>query len=224
MRTPEQQAVVAMLAKNFQIEPEKILFLKREKPLEPWLNYEALTSIARKSGRFRGLSEHFSTYIQELKQLVHSATVIDSDGFQYTRSGAARLGETLAEGDEPDEHSLAAARALRLALDSAGFDPMKAASVVPLELNLNHQEHAIRDEAASRLKDLRQIHSMAAQKGLIRPSDEDPAKNDMTRYRQWLAENFNGVGSAVGFTPASRAIAINMLRELPASSPAGLTN
>lgn len=213
-RTPDQQAVVQQLVEQFRIDPEKVLFLKREKPLEPWLNYEALTTIARQSGRFRSLSEHFATFDAGLKQVVHSATVIDANGFEYTRSGAARLGEVLFEDEEPDEHSLAAARALRLAFDSAGFDPVKAASVVPLDLTLSHAEHAQRDEVASRLKDLKQIHLLAAKKGLIRPSDEDASRNDMTEYREWLAQHFEGANSAAAFTPAQRAIAINLLREL----------
>lgn len=217
-RSQEQQAVVQGLVDRFQIDAEKILFLKPRKPLEPWLNFEALTAIARQSGRFRGLSEHYSTYIEALKQLVHSATVIDSDGYEYTRSGAARLGETLFENEEPDEHSLAAARALRLAFDSAGFDPVKSTTIVPLgdlKLASSRAQDQARIEALARSKDLGTIHMLAAQKLLIRPSEEDASKNDMTRYRAWLAQNFNGVESSEGLLASERAIAINLLRALP---------
>lgn len=218
-RSPEQQAVVQQLVDRYQIDAEKILFLKPRKPLEPWLNFEALTAIARQSGRFRGLSEHYATFIgPPLNQLVHSATVIDSDGFEYTRSGAAGIGEMLPGNEEPDEHSLAAARALRLAFDSAGFDPVKAATIVPLgDLKLSPLLNAdqARIEAAARAKDLGTIHMLAAQKLLIRPSAEDASKNDMTRYRTWLAENFNGVESSEKLLASERAIAINLLRALP---------
>jgi hypothetical protein len=214
-RTPEQQAVVKQLVDRWQLDPERILFLKKHKPTEPWLNYEALTVIARGSGRFRSLSESFSTLVPGLNHVVHTATVVDAEGFDFTRSGAAAVGETIVPGEEVDEHDLAATRALRKALDSAGFDVVKASNVIAIDLNLTKDQHTEQHEAQVRLKDLRLIHALAAQKGLIRPSDDDPSTNDMSAYRKWLAETFNGAGSAAGFSAADRAIAINALRQLP---------
>lgn len=213
--TSGQQAVVKQLVDRWSLDPERILFLKAHKPTEPWLNYEALTVVARGSGRFRSLSESFATFVPELKHVVHSATVVDSEGFDFTRSGAAAIGETLFEGDVVDEHDLAATRALRKALDSAGFDIVKASSVVAIDLNLPKEEHRERDEANARLQDLRTIHKLAAQKGLIVPLQEDASRNDMTAYREWLAEHFEGASSAAGFAATNRSIAINLLRQLP---------
>jgi hypothetical protein len=212
-RTAPQEAVVQQLVEKWKLDRDKILFLNPNKPTEPWLNYDALTIIARGSGRFRSLSEHYSTFIQELKHVIHTATVVDSDGIEYTRSGAAAIGERLFADEEVDEHSLAATRALRSALDSAGFDVVKASSVI--DLNLPREQHTQQDEANARVNDLRQLHAIAARKGLIVPSAEDESRNDMTEYRAWLAEHFHGAGSAAGFTAAERAIAINLLRQLP---------
>jgi hypothetical protein len=212
-RTPEQQQIARLLVERWNLDPDKILFLKNGKPTEPWLNYDALTVIARGSGRFRSLSEHFSTFVPGLNHIVYSATVVDKDDFGYTRSGAASLGETL-DGEEVNTHDLAATRALRKALDSAGFDVVKASSVVAIDLNLPKDEQAVQDETNSRLKDLRTIHMIAGRKGLIVPAEDDPAHNDMTAYRNWLKENF-GVITSAGLSPANRAIAINLLRQLP---------
>jgi hypothetical protein len=214
-RTPGQQMIVQQLVDRWKIDPNKILFLKSGKPLEPWLNYEALTVIARSSGRFRSLSEQFSTFVPGLNHLIHIATVVDSEGFEYTRSGAAEIGETVADDEDVDEHSLAATRALRSALDSAGFDVVKGSSVIPIDLNVPKLERTPQDEPRERINELRLLHLLAAQKGLIKPADEDPSRNDMSAYRRWLADNFDGAGSAAGFSAANRAIAINKLRLLP---------
>ena len=215
-RSTAQMQVVNLLAERWSIDPDKILFLNSKKPLEPWLNYEALTGIARQSGRFQSLSEHFATFVGGLKTVLHSATVIDVEGREYTRSGAAKLGETL-DGEEVDVFNLAATRALRLAFDSAGFDPVKATAVIPIDLKLppTAEQHDAAQEAQARIKDLRTIHALAARKGLIVASEQDPSTNDTTKYRAWLAEKFDGRGSAGGFSAADRAIAINELRQLP---------
>lgn len=211
-RTAEQQAIVDQLGQSFEIDTEKILFLNRLKPLEPWLSYDALVAIARRSGDFSQISESYSEYIPELKQLVHTATVVDPQGRIYMRSGAATIGEKLVNEEAPDEHSLAAARALKAVLDAAGFNPLKAASVV--ELKLPPKEHLEADQAASRLNDLKIIHLLAAQKGLIKPHEDDPETNDLKPYRDWLTANF-GVNTAAKLGPADRAAAINMLRGMP---------
>jgi len=222
IRTPEQQQVVQQLVDRWKLDPERILFLNPRRPTEPWLNYDGLTTIATASGRFRSLSESFSTFVAGLNHIVHTATVVTVEGFDYTRSGVASIGETLFEGDEVDEHDLAATRAMRKALDSAGFNVVKASSIIAVDLNLPAQpphtlsldQHNAVQEARTRIKDLRLIHMLAAQKGLIVPAEDDPSRNDMTRYRQWLADNFEGVSSAAGLSPANRSIAINMLRTL----------
>ena len=209
--TPQQQEIVKQLADRWKLDPERILF-KKKKPLEPWLNAEALTIVARGSGRFRSLSESFSTFVPGLNHIIHTATIVDADGFDFTRSGAAAIGEQTIEGDEYDEHDLAATRALRKALDSAGFDIVKASSVVPIDLDLTKEGHASEDETSARKSDLRAIHAIAEAKGLIAPADG--GRKDMSSYRAWLMEEF-GVESAAGLTAATRAIVINKLRLLP---------
>jgi hypothetical protein len=212
-RTPEQQAVVQRLVQEFGIDAEKVLFLKKGKPLEPWLNYKALTRVAKLSGRFRGLAEHFATYVEPLRQVVHSATVTDKDGFEYTRSGSATIGEQLFDGDEANADELAASRALRAALDAADFDPVNAGAQ-PLDLQLSAPEHVVADSAISRANDIKAAHKIARDKGLIRPSPDDASLLDMTDYRAFLTQGFN-VNSMVGLKPYERAALINALRELP---------
>lgn len=212
-RTDAQNAVIAALAENFEIDPTKILFLNREQPLEPWLPADVLMGIARQSGLFKAINEEFATYIEPLKQVVHVATVIDPEDRIFTRTGAATLGERLGDSVEPAEpHSLASARALKAVLDAAGFNPAKAAPV--LKLRLPPEEHAIADQATSRTNDLATIHTIARDKGLIRDPKDGTNNLDMTAYRAFLAESF-GVNTAAALSPEERSALINRLRELP---------
>jgi hypothetical protein len=216
-RTREQELVIDALQMQFGLngaDTEGILFLDRSKKLKPWFPYDVGLTIARQSDDLGGIEEHYISYIDPLRQVVHSATVTDARGRTFTRSGVAKIGEKLDNEETPDEHRLAGARALNAALDAAGFNPLKAGSSA-LELNLPPREHIAQDESASRRKDLKQIHLLAAQKGLIVPQEEDAARNDMTEYRKFLADNFQGRNSAADFSSAERAILINLLRELP---------
>jgi hypothetical protein len=211
-RTPMQQAVVDQLVRNFNIQGDRVLFLSRQDPIDPWIPYDQLVAIARQSGRFQSIAESYVEYISDLKQLIHSATVIDPDGRSYIRSGAATIGEKLPNEEIPDEHALAAARALKAALDAAGFNPVKAAPI--LDLNLQPKEHEVADQAESRRQDLKTIHALAEQKGLIVPLDEDASQKDFTAYRGFLETNF-GTKTTVSMGPSDRARVINALRNLP---------
>jgi hypothetical protein len=211
-RNREQQQLVARLADQFNIDPEKVLFLNKEKPLDPWLNYKALVEIARQSGEFKQIAEDFSEFIPPpLNQVSHTATVVNLQGQVFTRSGVATIGEMLPNESVPDEHDLAATRAMRKALDTAGFDPTKVSSPV-LDLKLPPDEHAAALERESRQKDLARIHILAEEKGLKVPIEGDEERSDASRYRAFLLERFpNSNGSAVGMDPATRAQLINAL-------------
>jgi len=222
-RTPEQNAIVNQLVQTFQIDGSKVLFLNEQNRNEPWLNYKALTRIGKLSGRFRSMAEHFATYIEPLREVVHSATVIDADGFEYTRSGSAKVGESLAAGEEADAHDLASSRALRLAFDAADFDPIKG-GIPTLNLQLSSDQHAAQDQALSRKNDLARIHMLAVQKGLIKPREDDPSQNDLTDYRDFIATNFAGVNTAAALKPVERAALINALNEYQTPARAGLAS
>lgn len=209
IRTPVQQEIVKKLAENFAIDGTRVLFLDPEDHTNPWLNSKALLAIARQSGEFKQVATTYTEYIEALKQVVWSSTVVDRNGLAYTRSGVATLGERLPNQEVADEHDLAGARALRAALDDAGFDPTKAAPV--LNLNLPPNEHAAAQEAQTRLKDLARIHILAAEKGLVVPRDDDSI--DRTGYRNFLKDNFEGVTTTAGMGPADRARVINALTE-----------
>jgi len=211
IRTPVQQEIVKKLVENFGIDGTRVLFLNPDDHSDPWLNSKALLTIARQSGDFKQVATTYSEYIPLLKQIVWSSTVVDQHDRGYTRSGVATIGEKLPNQEIPDEHDLAGSRALRAALDDAGFDVTKAAPAV-LNLNLPPNEHAVAQEAECRRADLARIHILATQKGLIVPSQDDPSRNDLAGYRDFLQHNF-GINTTAGMGPADRARVINALTE-----------
>ncbi len=205
-RTNRQQEIADSLAKQFDIDGERILFLNQDKPEEPWLNAEALTTIARRSGMFREIDEGFSQYVTVLDQVIHTATVVDAEGRRYTRTGVATRGES----SEIDDHGLAAGRAISAALTAAGFNPLRPGAVVVAESTRTITDQV--DEARLRTKDLKQIHSLGVQKGLI--TLLSGGGRDLTKYRDRLADKF-GVRSAGGLDAETRASVINYLQQLP---------
>jgi hypothetical protein len=213
--TPGQSDVIDKLKARFDIDEDRILFLDPEHPDTPWIPPGELTSIARQSEAFTNIAEGFDSFIPELKQIVHSATIVDNAGKVYTRTGVATIGERLSKfisnmvGDV-DEHSLAAARAISAALRSAGFDPFRSGSVV----SLGTIKRSTSDEATDRVNDLRTIHAIAQQKGMI-TSDETGLKNDR-RYRNWLFQHFE-VMSASRLDEPTRKRVINLLKQEPDS-------
>lgn len=206
--TVNQMTIRRQLGEQFQIDPERILFLNESKPEEAWLNAEALTTIARRSGNFQAISEGFDQFIEPLNQVVHVATVVDKIGHTFTRAGIATIGES----SEVDEHELAAGRAVRATLTAAGFNPLRPGAAVTLELNL--PQDAAADAAQVRTVDIRRIHALAEEKGLIQhlPS----GTKDVSAYRTMLKEKFS-VSTVVNLGPTERASVIHYLQQLPNS-------
>jgi hypothetical protein len=207
-RTNKQQEIAERIAREFEIDADRVLFLNSDKPEEPWLSAEALVTITRRSGNFRAIDEGYDQYIEQLKQIVHRATVTDSEGRVYTRSGVATIGER----EDIDDHALAAGRAVGAALRAAGFDPLKPGAVV--SSTPRQQAGAAQgDEANSRNTDLKRIHALAEEKGLIRRGPNDSI--DRTGYRAFLLANYNTT-TAVSLGEAQRASLINAIEQLPA--------
>lgn len=209
-RTAKQQEIAEQLARELDIDAERILFLNERNPAEPWLNAEALTTIARRSGMFREIDESFSQYVTALDQVIHTATVVDAEDRRYTRTGVATRGER----SEIDDHGLAAGRAISAALTAAGFNPLRPGAVVSLE-SKRESGGSISDqvdEARLRTKDLKQIHMLGVQKGLI--TLLPGGGRDLTKYRDLLGEKF-GVRSAGAMDAETRASVINYLQQLP---------
>lgn len=216
-RTPDQQAVIDALTENFDIDSEGIRFLNPNKKDEPWFPAEVLQSIARQSDRFHGIAVEFATYIEPLKQIVYITTVTDNNNRIFTRSGAAGINETIPGGDGgvADAHALAASRSAVSGLTAAGFNPMKAASVVP-DLRLSSSAQRREDETQARMNDVQRIHILAKQKGLITPRPGHP--DDRTEYCLFLSENF-GETTSVKLKPEQRAACISAMAELPDAIP-----
>jgi hypothetical protein len=206
-RTITQQGVAEKLAREFDIDPERILFLNPEKPEEPWLSAEALVTIARQSGNFQAIDEGYDQFIAPLNQVVHHATVTDKEGRVYTRSGVATIGER----QDIDDHALAAGRAVGAALTAAGFNPLRPGAVVSINAR-PHVGAALGEEANSRNTDLKRIHALAEEKGLIRRGPNDSI--DRTGYRAFLLTNFNTT-TAVSLDETQRASLINAIEQLP---------
>jgi hypothetical protein len=209
-KTLKQQEIANRLAEQFDIDGERILFLNEEKPDEPWLNAEALITIARRSGNFQEIDEGFNQFVTALNQVIHTATVVDKEGRRYTRTGVATIGES----KDINEHDLAVGRAMGAALTAAGFNPLRPGAAVTLDLNLqkdNNNLSAQIDEARSRTTDLKRIHALAIEKRLI---TFPGGVKDMAEYRKTLKENY-GVTTAGGFNALQRASLINFLERLP---------
>lgn len=209
-RSQQQQSIAQELASRFDIDPDRILFLNPDKPEEPWLSAEALVTIARRSGDFQGIDEGFDQFIAPLNQVVHRATVTDKGARVFTRAGVATVGER----EDIDDHALAAGRAVGAALTAAGFNPLRPGAVV--SISSHPQAGAAQgDEANSRGTDLKRIHALAEEKGLIRRGRDGSI--DRTGYRTFLLTNYNTT-TAAQFDEGQRASLINALKQLPDAS------
>lgn len=218
LRTSGQLSVIEQLTANFDIDAERILFLNPRDPNDPWIPPDELESIARQAGGFQSINIDYDNYVEQLKQVVFKATVVDDQGRIFGRPGVATIGEKTPVG-EIDVQILAAGRALNAALKAAGFHPLKSGSVVSLDdrratrqnqqLSTEQREQqAATDAAVSRRDDLKLIHAIAEEKNLIIRGNG--FKNDKP-YRDWLFRNFS-VSTAVELNAAERASVINQLR------------
>jgi hypothetical protein len=190
---PAQEEVLKTLGANFGLSESELnrclFFLNGDD--QPWIPPDILEAIARQTGGFKTISSTYGQFIPQLNQVVWDGLVVDAQDRSFPRSGVATIGER-PSGIEIDTHVLAKGRALSSSLQAAGFDPFRAGSVIarsnvaPRDPDLQR----ITDEAALRTKDMRQIHKIATDKGLIR-------NGDMYEYREWLRENFGVISSGV---------------------------
>lgn len=213
--TQKQQEVLTHLSTNFGIDESRVLFINPRDANDPWIPADELESIARQLSGFKHSSVLHDKFIPETKQVAYIATVVDKNDVTFTRSGVATIGEQ-PNGFEIEAEILAAGRALSAALRAAGFHPYRSGSVVNFsEMKEEIEAKRIMDsipqvehEAIQRTKDLRQIHAVAAEKGLIVVRD---GQKDDSEYRRKLKEKF-GVGTAAILDQAHRAQVINWLK------------
>lgn len=212
--TAKQEEIRQKLAEEYEIDADDVFFLNEEDPDEPWLNANALTTIARRSSIFQTISESYEDHIAPLNQVVHQAIVIDKEGRSFGCCGVA----TINEHPKIDAHTLAGGRAVRAALTAAGFNPLKQGSVATLDLALSKDTQSPRpDEAQSRINDMKRIHVIAERKiykgrRLVTPLNG--GGYDRSGYREFLKDNY-GVISSADFDAAKRASLINALEQLP---------
>src|SRR5262249_52735702 len=130
--TAAQVRVLENLQKQFDVDTRRVKLLGKG---ELWLPADVLTAIARSTESVQVIEEAFVAFIVPLKQIVHSARLVDLNGREYVRTGVGTLGEQLPEmeeGDTVDEPALAASRALVNVMNSAGYNPFKSGAVVSL--------------------------------------------------------------------------------------------
>ncbi len=201
IKTQKQQEIVSNLVNQFGIDGERILFLNSRDENDPWIPPSVLEQIARQMEGYRSSSVQHDKFIPQTSQTVYLATVTDSLDRVFTRSGVATVGEINNVLDEIDTDYLAMGRALSAALNAAGFNPVKAIKTVNFR---DEAENERRLRPILRTKDLKQIHAMATEKGLM-------FGDDKTAYRAWLFENF-GVRTAAILDAQTRSRVINLLR------------
>ncbi|MCP9496254.1 MAG: hypothetical protein MSG64_17560 [Pyrinomonadaceae bacterium MAG19_C2-C3] len=215
--TIEQKEIVRQLVNTYGIDGDRVLFLKPHKPHEAWLPPDILTQIANIAGLFKSIDEEYANYIEPLGQVVHRATVIDTNDRIFARSGVASLTEERRDeqGGTIDAHALAAGRAIKAALTAAGFDPTRPGAVNALRPPTEAAPvtpHHVTLDAQSRNTNIKHLHTVAYRKGLIVVRHGEP--RDMTAYRNFLLELFDTETSAV-LTQEQFAIAINALDPMP---------
>lgn len=203
--TAKQEEIVNTLVQNFDLNPDRILFINPRDPNEPWIAPDELQSIARQTESLTQISVTHDKFIPETNQVVYAATVVSRNGLTFSQTGVAVRGEN-PNGVEIDADVLASGRALSAALRAAGIHPYKSGSVVDIGV-VRQQVEAKKDEQAvqteSRNNSLRRLHTLAEQKGL------KIGRND-TAYRMWLYREF-GTSSAATFDSEKMALAINRL-------------
>ncbi len=225
--TVEQKEIVNQLVNTYRIDGDRVLFLKANKPNEAWLPPDILTQIANQAALFKTIDEEYTNYIEPLGQVVHRATVIDTNDRIFARSGVASLTEERKDeqGGTIDAHALAAGRAIKAALTAAGFDPTRPGSINALrppteststQTSTDGAPHHVALDAQSRNANIKHLHTVAFRKGLIVVRHGVP--RDMTAYRNFLLELFDTETSAA-LTQEQFAIAINALDQMPDADP-----
>ena len=229
---PEQQRNLDRLRLGFDLSQAAVNRCRFfDNANEPWIPPDVLQGIANDIGTFSFIGIEFSQYVRELEQHIWTATVVDDKGRTFVRPGVATIGEESGAGEDGsglniDAHLLAQGRALQAALSAAGFHPFKPAyrggkkaqdvpshtGQRPTERDVELQRRA--DESALRGKDLRQIHALAEECGLMIGSDR-------RNYRRWLVANYN-VKTAALMTAGERASVINALSQITATDDAYL--
>lgn len=221
----KQRAQLANLKRNFDLSDDEIRSCLIFGPdQDPWIPPKLLLTIARRTQKFADIDPDFITHVPSLNQIMYKARVTDLDGRTISRIGVATIGER-SGGIQMDAHKLAEGRAIGAALEAQGFNPYRSNFVddvdvapkqIPVQELPSDEEienaiklQAIEDEAEWRRHDLKQIHKLAKEKGLI---FYIPGAGEFkTRYRDWLSTNFQ-TQSASMLDPEGRAMVINALR------------
>ena len=221
--TLEQLQVRGEYANRFSIPTHWILFLNDREPLEPWFNPKALLAIARQAPEIQTVSGRFDKYVEPLKRIFFLGTVILANGRSYEMTGWSTVGEHLFDArDDIDEFSLAQGRAMHAAMEAAGVNPSKPASLVslmkPRPPVVNDEDEEMNpDEAAQRGKDVARIHVLAEALGLIK---SEGGMRNKYEYRIWLqrfskdAFGLTSVTSSTALSRGQRQLVISELQRL----------
>ena len=199
--TDQQQEQLDYLMTEYGIEPDQVKWFESG---DPWLSSKALIKIARFSGLIKEITKGIDKTIPEFSQVAHFARAVDREGFSLQLVGVAAISEPLWNGEIADEHELAGSRALVNVLDAFGVNPLKGTqkSGTPAE------QH--------RLKQIKEIHALARDCGLI--TEDEEGLQVLTAYRDFLAQwSLRAIGrvvtTSVALDQLGRASLISALRE-----------
>lgn len=219
-KTQQQQKIANKLADTFGIDAEKIRFLNKYDELEPWIPPSELMAIAREHGTFQEVSVNYDKYIQESQQVVCVAKVVNSQGTIFSNFGVA----TAKVEAEIAADVIASGRALGAVLRDAGFNPLKSNPIIDIAFNPKKQDayqssgHSF--EGIKRTRDIRRIHALAEELGMIVFDDRSGERiRDDAAYRWFLAEHFPDLfesmekASVVGLSAMNRQRVIDKLIE-----------
>ena len=170
-RTAEQEKELEYLEREYGITSDQVRWFDSG---TAWLTSKALITVAMSSGQVSEIVEGVDRAIPEFNQVSHFARVVTASGMTLQLVGVATLGEALWNGESADAHELAGSRALVSVLDAVGINPLKEArkrgdAVGRVEGNL--QEGIYDASARHDAKQIREVHAIAREAGLIRLVD-----------------------------------------------------
>lgn len=189
-----------------------------EESEKPILDFEALCIVANETKNFRALKVPANLILVNIADGEVSSTAIVDDvhGCTFEMPGFSFIGEKLDNGETVQTKNQAIAiartRALRIALRSAGFDPLKALEAKKGDVKFVAEEPPITERGLQG----REVHAHAHELGLIQTKRDENGKQylDKTLYEQFIAEQFEGRTSTTDLTDAEMYRLVITLRAM----------
>lgn len=200
--TIEQETLVRAFGEAYAIDRNNISF-DGNKP-EPIFHFDALMQLALTLADFKELSVTPGDINVTHGIATAEGMVRLPDERVIRMFGSCLVGDTFHDGTSVTDISnaleVARARALRSVLRGIGFDPVRAHNEQKSDFAV-----VVKDVDQMRVKDLKEIHALADEVGLISDGDD-------SRYRHLISIYFPGMSSAASMDAQQRAQLIAVLR------------